>query len=225
MHACMHTYRDVTYTHSHAHAPDTHTHALRCERRCHSRTRQPRGASASSTHHPVCLRSIFTALTFVCVCVCVCVYMSSKVRRAVKQAYAELRHYSHPDKYILPWMPGGSLFMRNPPLPFEVSPHAHTHAHTRACTRRACVQGRGRGCPRGSVAQVRNACPHLIGCHSVVEADTCGHAGCAGLRTDVHAYMCMCVYVCACVFLCVCVCVRVCVCVPPQVDSVNKDYF
>lgn len=39
----------------------------------------------------------------------------------------ELHRFSHPDKYILPWMPGGSLFMRNPPLPFDVSHRSHHH--------------------------------------------------------------------------------------------------
>ena len=27
---------------------------------------------------------------------------------------------AHPDNYVLPWMPGGSKFMRNPPPPPDV---------------------------------------------------------------------------------------------------------
>lgn len=45
---------------------------------------------------------------------------TSKVKALLRQATAELQRHSHPDKYILPWMPGGTLFMRNPPLPFDV---------------------------------------------------------------------------------------------------------
>jgi NADH dehydrogenase (ubiquinone) 1 beta subcomplex subunit 9 len=45
---------------------------------------------------------------------------SGKVKALVRKAHEELLRYSHPDKYILPWMPGGTLFMRNPPLPFDV---------------------------------------------------------------------------------------------------------
>jgi len=33
---------------------------------------------------------------------------------------AELFEYSHPDPYRIPHMPGGSMFMRNPPLPMDV---------------------------------------------------------------------------------------------------------
>lgn len=44
----------------------------------------------------------------------------SKVKALLRQGHEELRRHSHPDKYILPWMPGGTLFMRNPPLPFDV---------------------------------------------------------------------------------------------------------
>jgi hypothetical protein len=31
--------------------------------------------------------------------------------------YARLRDNAHPDPYIIPYMPGGSLFMRNSPPP------------------------------------------------------------------------------------------------------------
>jgi len=30
-----------------------------------------------------------------------------------------LSQNTHPDPYIMPYMPGGSLFMRNSPLPLE----------------------------------------------------------------------------------------------------------
>lgn len=45
---------------------------------------------------------------------------SGKVKALVREAQEKLLTHSHPDKYILPWMPGGTLFMRNPPLPFDV---------------------------------------------------------------------------------------------------------
>mmetsp|Transcript_8883 Transcript_8883/g.14433 ORF Transcript_8883/g.14433 Transcript_8883/m.14433 type:complete len:155 (-) Transcript_8883:1315-1779(-) len=39
---------------------------------------------------------------------------------ALKLGEAELREYFHPDMYVLPYMPGGSKFMRNPPPPLEI---------------------------------------------------------------------------------------------------------
>mmetsp|Transcript_5543 Transcript_5543/g.7649 ORF Transcript_5543/g.7649 Transcript_5543/m.7649 type:complete len:151 (-) Transcript_5543:147-599(-) len=45
---------------------------------------------------------------------------SPKVSFLLEEAQEKLISYSHPDKYIVPWMPGGSLFMRNPALPLEV---------------------------------------------------------------------------------------------------------
>ncbi len=38
----------------------------------------------------------------------------------LKDAYSELHANTHPDPYCIPYMPGGSLFMRNPPIPLEV---------------------------------------------------------------------------------------------------------
>ena len=38
----------------------------------------------------------------------------------IQEGEAELFEFSHPDPYCVPFMPGGSLFMRNPPLPLEV---------------------------------------------------------------------------------------------------------
>jgi len=40
--------------------------------------------------------------------------------RLLREGQAKLFEYSHPDPYCVPHMPGGSLFMRNPPLPMEV---------------------------------------------------------------------------------------------------------
>jgi hypothetical protein len=44
----------------------------------------------------------------------------AKATRLLKEAKQELFENSHPDPYCVPFMPGGSLFMRNPPLPLEV---------------------------------------------------------------------------------------------------------
>lgn len=44
----------------------------------------------------------------------------AKAIRLLKEARQELFENSHPDPYCVPFMPGGSLFMRNPPLPLEV---------------------------------------------------------------------------------------------------------
>jgi len=38
----------------------------------------------------------------------------------IKELEAKLVEYAHPDPYCIPGMPGGSLFMRNPPLPLDV---------------------------------------------------------------------------------------------------------
>jgi NADH dehydrogenase (ubiquinone) 1 beta subcomplex subunit 9 len=49
---------------------------------------------------------------------------SAKVVRLVREGQERLSLLSHPDPYIKPYMPGGSLFMRNPPPPLEiVYPH------------------------------------------------------------------------------------------------------
>mmetsp|Transcript_28931 Transcript_28931/g.64692 ORF Transcript_28931/g.64692 Transcript_28931/m.64692 type:complete len:154 (+) Transcript_28931:59-520(+) len=41
-------------------------------------------------------------------------------KRLVREANEHLFSLTHPDKYIPAYMPGGSLFMRNPPLPLSV---------------------------------------------------------------------------------------------------------
>mmetsp|Transcript_20827 Transcript_20827/g.30022 ORF Transcript_20827/g.30022 Transcript_20827/m.30022 type:complete len:163 (+) Transcript_20827:113-601(+) len=45
---------------------------------------------------------------------------SSKAATLLKDGKDELFTFTHPDPYCVPFMPGGSLFMRNPPLPLEV---------------------------------------------------------------------------------------------------------
>jgi len=44
----------------------------------------------------------------------------AKAIRLIKEAKEEMFKNSHPDPYCVPFMPGGSLFMRNPPPPLEV---------------------------------------------------------------------------------------------------------
>lgn len=51
---------------------------------------------------------------------------SSNVKYAVEEGEKTLIKYAHPDSYVIPWMPGGSKFMRNPPPPPEV---AHYGSH------------------------------------------------------------------------------------------------
>ena len=45
---------------------------------------------------------------------------AAQASRLLKEGQAELFGNTHPDPYCVPWMPGGSLFMRNPPPPLEV---------------------------------------------------------------------------------------------------------
>jgi len=40
--------------------------------------------------------------------------------RLIREANEQLAQYTHPDKYVVPYMPGGSKFMRNAPPPLEV---------------------------------------------------------------------------------------------------------
>ena len=42
------------------------------------------------------------------------------VERLLREGYEELFDYTHPDPYVKAYMPGGTLFMRNPPPPIEV---------------------------------------------------------------------------------------------------------
>jgi len=41
-------------------------------------------------------------------------------RRLLREGTEELTAQTHPDNYIAAYMPGGSLFMRNPAIPLEV---------------------------------------------------------------------------------------------------------
>ncbi|KAL7431252.1 hypothetical protein ACHAXH_007003 [Discostella pseudostelligera] len=45
---------------------------------------------------------------------------AAKAVRLLREGKAELFEYTHPDPYCVPYMPGGSLFMRNPPPPLEI---------------------------------------------------------------------------------------------------------
>ena len=44
----------------------------------------------------------------------------SPINKTQKEGKAELFEYTHPDPYCVPFMPGGSLFMRNPPPPMSI---------------------------------------------------------------------------------------------------------
>eukprot|EP00937_MAST-01D_sp_MAST-1D-sp2_P001345 g1345.t1 len=46
---------------------------------------------------------------------------SMHAARLLEAAEDRLFDYSHPDRYCTPWMPGGSKFMRNPPVPLSVA--------------------------------------------------------------------------------------------------------
>ena len=43
-----------------------------------------------------------------------------KAHKVLIKGQAELAEFTHPDPYRIPHMPGGSMFMRNPPLPMEI---------------------------------------------------------------------------------------------------------
>eukprot|EP00581_Thalassiosira_minuscula_P007786 CAMPEP_0183703816 /NCGR_PEP_ID=MMETSP0737-20130205/1408_1 /TAXON_ID=385413 /ORGANISM="Thalassiosira miniscula, Strain CCMP1093" /LENGTH=154 /DNA_ID=CAMNT_0025930613 /DNA_START=39 /DNA_END=503 /DNA_ORIENTATION=+ len=45
---------------------------------------------------------------------------NAKAVRLLREGKAELFSNTHPDPYCVPYMPGGSLFMRNPPPPLEI---------------------------------------------------------------------------------------------------------
>ena len=45
---------------------------------------------------------------------------SPTTARLMREACEKLATQIHPDPYIQPFMPGGSLFMRNPAVPLEV---------------------------------------------------------------------------------------------------------
>ena len=41
---------------------------------------------------------------------------TSEIERLLAKGEAKLREYEHPDPYIVPYRPGGSMFARNPPF-------------------------------------------------------------------------------------------------------------
>ncbi|GLE02078.1 hypothetical protein PINS_up010916 [Pythium insidiosum] len=45
---------------------------------------------------------------------------SGLVKRLVREAEEKLEKYTHPDRYVFNYMPGGTRFMRNPPIPLDV---------------------------------------------------------------------------------------------------------
>ncbi|CAN0167322.1 unnamed protein product [Phaeothamnion confervicola] len=45
---------------------------------------------------------------------------SGKVKRLLREGHEMLASYAHPDRYIKPYMPSGSLYMRNPAPPLHV---------------------------------------------------------------------------------------------------------
>mmetsp|Transcript_3336 Transcript_3336/g.6938 ORF Transcript_3336/g.6938 Transcript_3336/m.6938 type:complete len:154 (+) Transcript_3336:109-570(+) len=45
---------------------------------------------------------------------------SAAATRLLREGKEEAFEHLHPDPYCVPWMPGGSLFMRNPPPPLVV---------------------------------------------------------------------------------------------------------
>jgi len=45
---------------------------------------------------------------------------------ALEQGEKELLEMEHPDRYVLPWLPGGTKFMRNAPPPAEVAYEGET---------------------------------------------------------------------------------------------------
>ena len=45
---------------------------------------------------------------------------SALVKRLIREGYERLAYHQHPDPYIVPYMPGGTSFMRNPAPPLEL---------------------------------------------------------------------------------------------------------
>ncbi|CAL5220140.1 g2098 [Coccomyxa viridis] len=43
-----------------------------------------------------------------------------QIGRLIQKGQAKLQEYQHPDPYIVPYYPGGSLYARNPPFPEEM---------------------------------------------------------------------------------------------------------
>ncbi|KAI9917526.1 hypothetical protein PsorP6_012855 [Peronosclerospora sorghi] len=45
---------------------------------------------------------------------------SGLATRLLREAQEKLNHYTHPDRYVFNYMPGGTLYMRNAPIPLDV---------------------------------------------------------------------------------------------------------
>eukprot|EP00940_MAST-03C_sp_MAST-3C-sp2_P000672 g672.t1 len=45
---------------------------------------------------------------------------SGASKRLIREAREKLAEFTHPDMYVIPYMPGGSKFMRNAPPPLKV---------------------------------------------------------------------------------------------------------
>ncbi|TMW69306.1 hypothetical protein Poli38472_001462 [Pythium oligandrum] len=45
---------------------------------------------------------------------------SGLAKRLVREAEEKLEKYTHPDRYVYNYMPGGTRFMRNAPIPLDV---------------------------------------------------------------------------------------------------------
>jgi hypothetical protein len=91
------------YTHTHTHPQHTHTY-LTPPIHTHPPTH-------THTHPHTQLRMEFESNRTA---------SPALVTRLIKEAELKLVEFQHPDPYCIPGMPGGSLFMRNPPLPMSV---------------------------------------------------------------------------------------------------------
>ena len=49
----------------------------------------------------------------------------SLAKRLVREAEEKVEYYTHPDGYVFNYMPGGTRFMRNAPIPLEVRRKKH----------------------------------------------------------------------------------------------------
>lgn len=47
----------------------------------------------------------------------------NEIERVLRNGEAMLKEYDHPDPYIVPYRPGGSMFARNPPFAPGTSIH------------------------------------------------------------------------------------------------------
>lgn len=72
-------------------------------------------------------------------------------QRLIREAESKVFSFTHPDPYVKPYMPGGSKFMRNPPIPLKVRP-----ACLRGLTSKARLLTR---CPCPSRPSFRTAFP------------------------------------------------------------------